>query len=84
VTTDPALLAMGVAGVFWPPRRAERPPRVSACEPYRELIEIGIGRGRNAVAIWQDLVDEQGFRGAYSVLSAAMRRPVQALPRSRR
>lgn len=29
----------------------------SACEPYREL-EQGLGRGRNAMAIWQDLVTQ--------------------------
>ena len=29
----------------------------SACEPYREAIELGLSRGRNAMAIWQDLVD---------------------------
>ncbi len=27
----------------------------SACEPYRELIEHGVTRGRNAMAIWQEL-----------------------------
>jgi len=26
----------------------------SACEPYRDLIEQGLGRGRNAMAIWQE------------------------------
>src|SRR6478672_8514486 len=25
---------------------------VSACEPYREVIEQGLDRGRNAMAIW--------------------------------
>jgi hypothetical protein len=33
-------------------RRPAGPPRASACEPYRELIELALGRGRNAVAIW--------------------------------
>ncbi|MGC2221016.1 MAG: hypothetical protein WA624_00905, partial [Methylocella sp.] len=33
----------------------------SASEPYRELIEQGMARGRNAKAIWQDLVDDHGF-----------------------
>ena len=37
----------------------------SACEPYRELIELGLARGRNAKAIWQDLVDGQGFTASY-------------------
>ncbi len=40
-----------------------RPP--SVCEPYRELIERGLSRGRNAKAIWQDLVDSHGFTVGY-------------------
>ena len=32
-----------------------------ACEPYRELIVEALGRGRNAMANWQDLVDDHGF-----------------------
>jgi hypothetical protein len=41
---------------------------VSACEPYRELIEQALDRGRNAMAIWQDLVGQYGFdRGYQSV-----------------
>ena len=40
---------------------APRAPSASACEPYRELIAAALGRGRNAVAIWQDLVDDHGF-----------------------
>src|SRR5579864_7817793 len=31
-------------------------PTPSACEPFREAIELGLSRGRNAMAIWQDLV----------------------------
>ena len=38
-----------------------RAPSASACEPYRELIVEALGHGRNAVAIWQDLVDDHGF-----------------------
>jgi len=50
------------------PMRAVPPPRspsASACEPYRELIELGLARGRNAMAIWQDLVSETGFTSSY-------------------
>lgn len=43
-----------------------RAPSASACEPYRELIREALGRGRNAVAIWQDLVDGHGFTGRYA------------------
>ena len=33
----------------------------STCEPYRELIELALSQGRNAVAIWQDLVNRHHF-----------------------
>jgi transposase len=46
--------------------KPSRAPSASACEPYRELIELGLGRGRNAMAIWQDLVDEHGFSAKYA------------------
>ena len=29
---------------------------LSGCEPYRKFIQESLGRGRNATAIWQDLV----------------------------
>ena len=53
VSTDPATA----------PGRA---PSASACEPYRELIAEALGRGRNAMAIWQDLVDDHGFAARYA------------------
>ena len=55
-----------------PPGRA---PQASACEPYRELIVDALGRGRNAMAIWQDLVDDHGFPAGY----ASVRRFVSTL-----
>lgn len=33
--------------------RPGRAPSASACEPYRALIAEALGRGRNAMAIWQ-------------------------------
>ena len=44
---------------------AKQNPTASASEPYRELIEQALTRGRNAKAIWQDLVDDHGFVGGY-------------------
>src|SRR5262245_2266682 len=46
---------------------SEARPRqsISACEPYRELIEQGLGCGRNAMAIWQDLVSQHSFGSGY-------------------
>jgi transposase len=52
-----------------------RAPSASACEPYRDLIAEALSRGRNAVAIWQDLVDDHGFSARYS----SVRRFVLAL-----
>ena len=46
--------------------RPGRSPAASACEPYRELIAAALARGRNAMAIWQDLVDGQGFPAGYA------------------
>src|SRR5215472_15776939 len=63
VSTDPGPLLPGVPA--WPPPPS-RAPTTSACEPYRELIEQALGRGRNAMAIWQDLVDDHGFPGRYA------------------
>jgi transposase len=48
-----------------PEPRPGRSPSASACEPYREAIELGLLRGRNARAIWQDLVDGHGFPAGY-------------------
>jgi hypothetical protein len=59
VTTD---FAAGSAGEKVVPAGPQpgRSPSASACEPYREVIELGLSRGRNAMAIWQDLVDGHG------------------------
>jgi transposase len=40
----------------------------STCEPYRETIEMGLQRGRNAMAIWQELVSAYGFGGGYQTV----------------
>ncbi len=76
---EPAKPAMQVATDFTAPSACEPPPetvpacairprrspRASACEPYRELIELALARGRNAMAIWQDLVSFHGFTSRY-------------------
>jgi hypothetical protein len=58
VSTDPE-------PVEWPPAPG-RAPSASACEPFREVIAEALVRGRNAVAIWQDLVDDHGFQAGYA------------------
>jgi transposase len=55
----------------------------SACEPFREFIELGLSRGRNAMAIWQDLLAETGFRDGYGTVKRFVRklrghRPLEA------
>ena len=61
-----------------PPAGAEprpgRSPSASACEPYREIIEAALSKGRNAVAIFQDLVDGHGFPGRYSSVKRFVRK----------
>ena len=49
-----------------PPPRAGRAPAASACEPYREVIERALEVGRDAAAIYRDLVDQLGFPAQYA------------------
>jgi transposase len=46
----------------------------SFCEPYREAIELGLSRGRNAQAIWQDLVSEYSFACSYQSVQRFVRK----------
>jgi transposase len=68
VSTDPGEAKPATtAGVSTDsPPKPGRSPSASACEPYRDFIEDAIGRGRNAVAIWQDLVEDHGFTARYA------------------
>ena len=62
VATDPSQI---------PPPRPPTPvtaiaaATASACEPHRSFIEAQLRLRRNAVAIYQDLVDQFGFAAAY-------------------
>ena len=51
-----------------------RSPTASVCEVHREAIEVGLSRGRNAKAIWQDLVDIHGFTGGYQSVKRFVRK----------
>lgn len=51
-----------------------RSPSASACEPYFDFIELSLHKGRNAKAIYQDLVDDHGFRGRYQSVKRFVRR----------
>lgn len=70
VSTDsgpsrPAILAE-VSTDSEPPAGPGRAPSASACEAFREEIEHALTLRRNAMAIWQDLVDEHGFQAGYA------------------
>jgi hypothetical protein len=54
--------------------KSGRSPSDSACEPYVDAIEAGLAKGRNAKAIWQDLVDAYGFTGAYQSVKRFIRK----------
>ncbi len=73
VSTDlpanPAIVSAGSTDVV--PARA---PAASACEIYREVITEACARGRNAMAIWQDLVDDHGFTARYASVRRFVRR----------
>jgi transposase len=51
------------------------PRRVTAsrCEPFLEFVEVSLAKGRNAKAIWQDLVDDHGFSGRYASVKRFVR-----------
>lgn len=51
-----------------------RSPSASACEPYFDFIELSLSKGRNAKAIYQDLVDDHGFTGHYQSVKRFVRR----------
>ncbi len=46
----------------------------SACEPYREFIEQSLLVGRNAMSLWQELVDRHHFPGAYETVKRFVRK----------
>ena len=52
---------------------ASRSPSASACEVHRDFIELSLGKGRNAKAIYQDLVDYHGFTGRYQSVKRFVR-----------
>ena len=85
VSTDPDTSPAAEASApGWRPQ-PQRAPAASACEPYRELIERALARGRDAMAIWRDLVDDHGFPARYAsvrrfVITLRGQRPAEAHP----
>ena len=78
-TTKPAISSPGVSTDLPAPPPVdgapEPAPSASVCEPYRTFIAEALGVGRNAMAIWQDLVDDHRFPAQY----ASVKRFVAAL-----
>jgi transposase len=71
VATDAVSDSAALAAQTAPPRPPACPamhaPRAaSLCEPYRPFIQAQLRLGRNATAIYQELVDEHGFTGRYN------------------
>jgi transposase len=58
------------------PTESQQPPVTTASlsEPYHEVIAEGLSRGRNAMSIWQELVDRHGFAGAYQSVRRYVRK----------
>ena len=51
----------------WPPTSSpELVIGASICEPYRDYVEAQLRLKRNAMSVYQDLVDQFGFTGAYN------------------
>ncbi|MEO7650390.1 MAG: IS21 family transposase, partial [Bryobacteraceae bacterium] len=74
-----ALRPPGAWGKRAPPKPAnevttDSAGSASACEPYREFIAQGLLAGRNAMSIWQELVDHHGFTGAYETVKRFVRK----------
>ena len=78
-SSTPATGSDGLAGQTPPPRPPVHGPEVaavappvgspitpSACEPHRAWIEAQVQLGRNAVSLYQDLVDTHGFLHSYN------------------
>jgi transposase len=56
-----------------PPRPPAPPGSTSACEAHRAFIESQVALGRNAVSIYQDLVEQHGFAHAYNSVKRFVR-----------
>lgn len=52
----------------------------SACEPHRVWIEVQIALGRNAVSVYQDLVEGHGFLHHYNSVKWFVARLKQRVP----
>jgi transposase len=85
----PAMEVITDFGAELPPITVPEPKPIvhssaSISATYREAIESGLSQGRNAMAIWQDLVDNQGFSARYqSVQRFARKLQIAISPEAR-
>jgi transposase len=80
VITDSAVDSVPITD---PEPQPSRSPSASACEPYLDFIELGLSRGRNAMAIWQDLVDQHGFQSGYQSVRRFVYKRQKTVPEAR-
>jgi transposase len=59
-----------------PAQRSEKIPKqaASACKEHREWVEKQVGLGRNAMSIYQDLVEQWGFTHKYNSVKRFVRK----------
>jgi transposase len=74
VDAKPAIGVTTDFGVASDDQTAVSPRSASVCAVHRDAIEVGLSRGRNAMAIWQDLVDTRGFTGGYQSVKRFVRK----------
>jgi len=74
VDAKPAIGVTTDFGAALAEQMAVSPPSASTCAVHRDAIELGLSRGRNAMAIWQDLVDTRGFTGGYQSVKRFVRK----------
>ena len=63
----------GLADQSPPPRPSAPEKALSACEGHRAFIEAQVALGRNAMSIYQDLVDRHGFAHRYNSVKRFVR-----------
>jgi len=73
VSPDPVGTAKPANEVSPDPTAADRRVTASQCEAFLEFIELSLAKGRNAKAIWQDLVDDHAFTGRYASVKRFVR-----------
>src|ERR1035441_3516205 len=53
----------------------------SSCEGHRPFITAEVAKGRNGMAIYQDLVEHHGYRGSYDAVKRFVRTLVSHTPK---